>query len=145
MHTRPLSFVTPLEDVMSQESMNHLSRRERQIMEILFVAGEATAATVQDSLPDPPSYSSVRTLLAILEKKGHVQHRKVGRSYIYVPTVSRSKARRTALKSMVRTFFDGSVEDVVAALISMKDSQISAEEYERLASLIERSRKQAKK
>jgi BlaI family transcriptional regulator, penicillinase repressor len=129
---------------MSQESLNRLSRRERQIMEILFVAGEATAAEVQSGLPDPPSYSSVRTLLGILESKGHVHHRKAGRSFVYTPAVSRLKARRAALKSVVHTFFDGSVEDVVTALISMKDSQITADEYARLADLIERSRRQVK-
>jgi predicted transcriptional regulator len=129
---------------MNKETLSQLSRRERQIMEVLFVAGQATAAEVQQGLPDPPSYSAVRTLLGILEQKGHVQHHKAGRSFVYTPVVSRSKARRTVLKGMVQTFFDGSVEDAVATLIGMKDSRISAEQYQRLADLIERSRKRAK-
>lgn len=129
---------------MSKESMDNLSRRERQIMEILLKTGEATAATVQEDLPDPPSYSSVRTLLRILEDKGYIRHHKAGRSFVYTPRVNRTKAKRAALKNMVQTFFDGSVEEAVATLIGMGDSRISSDEYRRLSELIERHRKKAR-
>lgn len=130
---------------MSKKQHNQLSRRERQIIDILYREGEAGVADVLKALPDPPSYSTVRALLAVLEEKGQVKHRKKGRQYLYSPVVSRSRASRTALKHVVNTFFDDSVEDVVAALMSMKSTQISAEEYERLSRLIEDKRKVGRK
>jgi len=130
---------------MSRKQLNQLSRRERQIVDILYRQGEAAVADVLGAIPDPPSYSTVRALLAVLEEKGYVRHRQQGRLYLYSPTVSRTQASRTALKHVVNTFFDDSVEDVVAALMSMKSTQISAEEYERLSRLIEAGRKKGKK
>ena len=126
---------------MSKKQLNQLSRRERQIVDILYRQGQAAVADVLKSLPDPPSYSTVRALLAVLEEKGYVRHRQQGRLYLYSPTVSRARASRTALKHVVKTFFDDSVEDVVAALMSMKSTRISAEEYERLSRLIRVRRK----
>ncbi len=125
---------------MSNKHFNQLSRRERQIVDVLYREGEATVAEVRAAIPDPPGYSAVRALLGVLEEKGHVKHRRHGRQYLYRPTVSRSQARRAALKHVVRTFFDDSVEDVVAALMSIKSTQISAEEYKRLSKLIESER-----
>lgn len=129
---------------MKQRPVHRLSRRERQIMEILYSAGHATVAEVLGYLPDPPSYSSVRALLAVLEKKGYVCHRNQGKAYRFSPTVSRARASRSALKNVVQTFFDGSIESVVAALMSMKSTRITDEEYDRLARLIERKRRQVK-
>ena len=125
--------------------LNQLSRRERQIVDILYREGEAAVTDVLKAIPDAPSYSTVRALLAVLEEKGYVKHRQQGRQYFYSPTVSRSKASRTALKHVVQTFFDDSVEDVVAALMSMKSTQISAEEYDRLSRLIKARRRKGKK
>ncbi len=130
---------------MSRRQLNQLSRRERQIVDILYRQGEAAVADVLGAMPDPPSYSTVRALLAVLEEKGYVRHRRQGRLYLYCPTLSRTQASRTALKHVVNTFFDDSVEDVVAALMSMKSTQISAEEYERLSRLIKAGRKRGKK
>ena len=130
---------------MSRKQLNQLSRRERQIVDILYRQGEAAVAEVLKAIPDPPSYSTVRALLAVLKEKGYVRHRRQGRLYLYSPTVSRTQASRTALKHVVNTFFDDSVEDVVAALMSMKSTQISAEEYERLSQLIKAGRKKGKK
>lgn len=130
---------------MSKKQLNQLSRRERQIVDILYREGEAAVSDVLKAMPDPPSYSTVRALLAVLEEKGQVRHRQQGRQYLYSPIVSRSKASRTALKHVVRTFFDDSVEDVVAALMSMKSTQISTEEYERLSRMIKDKRKTGRK
>ena len=130
---------------MSRKQLNQLSRRERQIVDILYRQGEAAVAEVLKAIPDPPSYSTVRALLAVLEEKGYVRHRQQGRQYLYSPTVSRNQASRTALKHVVQTFFDDSVEDVVAALMSLKSTRISAEEYERLSRLIEVKRRKGKR
>src|ERR671925_464450 len=94
-----------------------LSRRERQIMDIIYARGQATAAEVTAALPDPPSYSAVRALLRILEQKGHLRHEQDGPRYVFLPTVPRDRARRSAMRHLVRTFFDGSTEDAVAALL----------------------------
>jgi BlaI family penicillinase repressor len=122
---------------VSKPSWMHLSRRERQIMDLLFRDGRLTAAEVQANLPDPPSYSAVRALLRILEEKGHIKHLQEGPRYVYVPTVTRDKAKRSALKHLVQTFFDGSAEQVVAALLEGSASELSEEELDRLARLIE--------
>src|SRR5262245_22252065 len=100
---------------MPSES-SHLSRREREIMDIVYARGEATAAEVNTALADPPSYSAVRTLLRILEEKGHLRHREDGPRYVYVPTQSREKASKSALQRVVQTFFDGSLSGAIAAL-----------------------------
>lgn len=116
-----------------------LSRRETQIMDIVFQLREATAATIMERLPDPPSYSSVRALLTILEQKGHLSHRKEGAHYIYAPTLSAEKAKQSALSHLVKTFFSGSPQQVVATLLSNND--LSTEDLDALAKLIDDARK----
>jgi predicted transcriptional regulator len=116
-----------------------LSRRERQIMDIIYQRGHASVADVLADLPDAPSYSTVRALLRILEEKGHLTHQKDGPRYIYRPTQPRHQAGRSALKRIVQTFFDKSIEKTVAALVA--DADISAEELDRLSRLIEQAKK----
>jgi BlaI family transcriptional regulator, penicillinase repressor len=116
-----------------------LSRRETQIMDIVFQLGEATAADIVERLPDPPSYSSIRALLTILEEKGHLMHRREGARYIYNPTLPADKAKKSALSHLVKTFFSDSPEQVVATLLSTND--LSAEDLDALAKLIEEARK----
>ena len=113
----------------------HLGKRERQIMEVVYRRGRATVSDVLSDLPDPPSYSSVRAMLRYLEDKGHLQHEEDGPRYVYVPTASKQEVRKSALGHVVRTFFDGSVSSVVAALI--ENSELSSEEYERLSRLLD--------
>ena len=117
-----------------------LSRRERQIMDVLYQKGRATAAEVMELLPDPPSYSSVRALLRILEEKGHARHEMDGTKYVFVPSVHRDKAKRSAIRHLVQTFFDGSPEQAVAALLDLSSGKLSDEEVERMTRLIEKSR-----
>src|SRR5438045_2970365 len=102
---------------MADALTTQLSRRERQIMDVVYRRGRATAADVLADLPDPPGYSAVRAMLRLLEDKGHVKHEQDGPRYVYVPTVGRDKARKSAMRHLVRTFFDGSTEDAVAALL----------------------------
>ena len=118
-----------------------LSRRERQILDILYERGQATAADVQAALPEPPSYSAVRALLRILEEKGHVRHQQDGPRYVYVPTVGRDNAKRSALSHMLKTFFDGSAEQAISALLDENSSRLSSAELDRLARLIDTARK----
>jgi predicted transcriptional regulator len=117
-----------------------LTRRERQIMDILFRRGRATAAEVMEDLPGSPSYSTVRTQLRVLEDKGHVRHEEEGVRYVYVPAVRRHAARKSALKHLVDTFFDGSAEKAVAALLGGEASRVSGDELDRIADLISRAR-----
>ena len=121
-----------------------LSRRERQIMEIVYGLGSATAADVLDSLPDPPSYSAVRAMMRILEEKGHLTHRHDGPRYVYSPVVPRAAARQSALKQLVKTFFDGSATQAVAALLDMSESRLSADAAEQLAKMIEYAKREGK-
>jgi len=121
-------------------SPDTLSRRERQIMDVLYARGSATAAEVQEALPDPPSYSAVRALLRILEAKGHIRHSQEGPRYIYVPQVPRDRARRSALKRLVSTFFEGSAAQAAAALIGTE--RLSKAELARLSSIIEKARRE---
>ena len=118
-----------------------LSRRERQILDILYERGEATAADVQAALPEPPSYSAVRALLRILEEKGHVRHKQDGPRYVYLPTVARDNAKRSALRHVLKTFFDGSAEQAISALLDENSSTLSSAELDRLARLIDTARK----
>src|SRR6476619_4946806 len=118
-----------------------LSRRERQILDILYQRGQATAAEVQAALPEPPSYSAVRALLRILEEKGHVLHQQDGPRYIYLPTVARDNAKRSALKHILQTFFDGSAEQAISALLDESSAKLSRAELDRLATLIDGARK----
>ena len=121
-----------------------LSRRERQIMDLLFRQGAATAAEVRDGIPDAPSYSAVRALLRTLEEKGFVTHREDGPRYVYAPTVARDAARRSALRHLVQTFFDGSATQAMAALLDLSDRTLSREELDRLAQLVERSKEEGR-
>jgi len=117
-----------------------LSRRERQIMDIVYREGRAAAADVQAALPDPPSYSSVRALLGILETKGHLKHIKDRARYVYLPTRPRSNAAKSALRSVMQTFFGNSVEQTVATLLSVSDAPLSPEELARLSALIDNAK-----
>jgi predicted transcriptional regulator len=121
-----------------------LSRRERQIMDIIYRRGRATAAEVLADLPDPPSYSAVRALLRVLEEKGHLRHEQDGPRYLFLPTVGRDRARRSALKQLVRTFFDGSTEEAAAALLDMSRDRLAPDELDRLSALIEKARKEGR-
>ena len=123
---------------MEAQSRSELSRRERQIMDIVYRRGKATAADVLDDLPDPPTYSAVRAALRLLEEKGLLNHEMDGKRYVYLPTTPRTQARTTALRHLLRTFFNGSPEQVVNALI--EDAQPSPAELDRLAKLIEQAR-----
>jgi BlaI family transcriptional regulator, penicillinase repressor len=127
---------------MSKMMLTDLSRRERQIMDLLFQRGRATAAEVQRGLPDPPSYSAVRAMLRILEEKGHVRHEQDGPRYVYVARVDRDKARHSALRHLVQTFFDGSTEQAVAALIDGSATRLTDEELARMARMIAKARKE---
>ena len=118
-----------------------LTRRERQIMDILFRRGRATAAEVMAELPGDPSYSTVRTQLRVLEEKGHVRHEEEGLRYVYTPAIRVHAARKSALKHLVDTFFDGSAEKAVAALLGGEGAKVSAEELDRIADLIAKARK----
>jgi predicted transcriptional regulator len=117
-----------------------LSRRERQIMDFLFRTGRATAADVMEGLPDAPSYSAVRALLRILEQKGHIRHEEEGRAYVYMPLVRRDAARQTALTHLLKTFFDNSAEQAVAALLAIKGEKMSDAELERMSKMIEKAK-----
>ena len=118
---------------MTQKLQTTLTRRERQIMDILYRRGRATGVEVMDELPGTPSYSTVRTQLRVLEKKGHVRHEEQGLKFIYLPAVPRRSARKSALRHLVDTFFDGSVEKVVGALLGGEGARVSEEELERIA------------
>ena len=122
----------------------HLSRRERQIMDVLHARSHATAAEVRAALPAPPGYSAVRALLSILEEKGHVRHRREGARYVYVPRTSPEIARRSALKRVVSTFFQGSVSQAMAALLDTADTELSNTELTRLQQLIKKARKEGR-
>ena len=117
-----------------------LTRRERQIMDVLFRRGRATAAEVMEELPGSPSYSTVRTQLRVLEEKGYARHEEEGIRYVYTPAVRRHTARKAALKHLVDTFFEGSSEKAVAALLGGEASRVSAEELDRIAELIAKAR-----
>jgi BlaI family penicillinase repressor len=117
-----------------------LSRRERQIMDLLFRKSRATAADVLDGLPDAPSYSAVRALLRILEQKGHVKHVEEGRAYVYMPIVRRDAARQSALSHLLKTFFDNSAEQAVAALLAIKGEKMSDAELDRMSHMIEQAK-----
>jgi predicted transcriptional regulator len=119
-----------------------LSRRERQIMDVLYRLGRASVADVLNQLNGKKHYSTVRAQLRVLEEKGHIRHEEEGSRYVYLPTVPRDVARRSALRHLVETFFEGSTEKVVTALLGEEASQISPEELERLAHLIAKSKKE---
>ena len=133
--TKPMT--QPLHDV--------LTRRERQIMDILYRRGRATATEVMDELSGHPSYSTVRTQLRVLEAKGHVQHDEDGPRFVYIPVLKHRAARKSALRHLVDTFFDGSTEKVVAALLGGEGARLSAEELDRIATLVTRAKKEGRR
>jgi predicted transcriptional regulator len=127
---------------MARTTLTSLSRRERQIMDLLFQKGRASAVDVQQALPDPPSYSAVRALLRILEEKGHVTHVQDGARYVFTPRLDREKAKRSALRHLVETFFEGSAEQAMAALIDTHGRTLGDDELDRMATLIAQARKE---
>jgi len=126
----------------NRDTHRSLSRRERQMMDILYRRGRASAAEIHQALPDRPSYSAVRAKLRVLEEKGHVRHEEEALRYVYVPTVKRETARRSAVKHLVATFFEGSVEQAVAALLASATGDLSAGELDRISRLIGEARKE---
>ena len=129
---------------MGEAPHTDLSRRERQIMDIIYQRRRASAAEVAEELPDPPSYSAVRALLRILEEKGHLAHEQDGPRYVYRPTVPRDEARQSAMERLVRTFFDGSAESAVAAFLDMNANELSEQDLDRLADMIEQARREGR-
>ena len=121
-----------------------LARRERQIMDILYRRGRATAVEVMEELTGSPSYSTVRTQLRVLEEKGHVRHEEEGRAYVYLPVARRDAARQSALSHLLETFFDDSAEQAMAALLALRGEKMSDGELERIARLIDHARKDAR-
>ena len=129
---------------MTRGKQTGLSRRERQIMDVIYRSGRATAQEVRGAMPDPPSYSAVRAMLRVLEEKGHLTHRQDGPRYVFEPTVPREAARESALRHMVRTFFGGSASGAVAALLDMEGERLSQDELDRLAEAVERARREGR-
>ncbi len=127
-----------------KETHLHLSRRERQIMDVIYARGSVTVQEVVDEIPAPPSYSAVRAMLRVLEEKGHVKHREEGPRYVYLPTVPRDEARQSALQQLVRTFFDGSAEQAAAALLDMSGPDLTEQELNRLSRAIDLARKEGR-
>jgi predicted transcriptional regulator len=121
-----------------------LSRREREMMNIIFRAGKATASEVLEAMPEPPSYSAVRATLRVLEQKGHLRHQHDGTRYVYIPTVNRDKARISALDQLLNTFFEGSAASVVATLLEQSKDHMTPDELDRLSVLIEQARKEGR-
>jgi BlaI family transcriptional regulator, penicillinase repressor len=121
-----------------------LTRRERQIMDILYRLGRATAGDVMQELPGDPAYSTVRTQLRVLEEKGHVHHEEEGLRYVYMPALPRHAARKSALRHLVETFFDGSTEKTVAALLGGDSSKLSEDELNRIAALVKRAKEESR-
>ncbi|PYQ68460.1 MAG: CopY family transcriptional regulator [Acidobacteria bacterium] len=129
---------------MTKKTLLHLSRRERQIMDVVYLLRRVTVAEVLERLPDPPSYSAVRAMLRVLENKGHLRHALEGKSYVYVPIVPRIRASRSALQNMLKTFFDGSPEKAVAALLDISRTEITDAELDRLSRLIDQARQEGR-
>jgi predicted transcriptional regulator len=124
-----------------KRTLHSLTRRERQIMDILFRRGRATAADVMEELPGRPNYSTVRTQLRVLEAKGHARHEEEGLRYVYMPTVDRAVARKSALLHLAETFFDGSAAKVVAALLGGEGSRLTDAELDRIAEIVAKAKK----
>ena len=129
---------------MTRDLQQNLTRRERQIMDVVYARGRATVAEVLEGMADAPSYSSVRTLLRLLEEKGQLRHEQDGPRYVYVPVVAREKARRSALRNVLTTFFDGSTEDAVAALLDLHDERKGPVDVARIRALIERAQREGR-
>jgi BlaI family transcriptional regulator, penicillinase repressor len=124
--------------------MTGLSRRERQILEILYQRGKASASEVRDAMDDAPGNSAVRTLLRVLEEKGHVKRRAEGLKYVYSPTVAQEKAKRTAVKHLLETYFQGSAEQIVAALLDVSSTRLTREELDRMTDMIDKAKREDK-
>jgi predicted transcriptional regulator len=129
---------------MVKKQQDPLSRREREMMNIIFAREKATAGDVMDAMAEPPSYSAVRATLRVLEQKGHLRHEHDGARYVYKPTTNREKVRQSALDQLLTTFFDGSAANVVATLIERQRGKLTAEELDRLSELIDQARKEGR-
>jgi predicted transcriptional regulator len=121
-----------------------LSRRERQIMDILYQRGKASASEVREAMDAAPGYSAVRAMLRILEEKGHIRHRAEGLKYVYVPVVAHDQAKRSAVEHVMETFFNGSAEQIVAALLDVSSTRLTREELDRMAAMIEQAKKEGR-
>jgi BlaI family transcriptional regulator, penicillinase repressor len=130
---------------MRKDGHRNLSRRERQMMDILYQKGRATASEIHAALPDPPTYSAVRAKLRVLEEKGHIRHEEEALRYVYIPVVARDSARKSALRHMVSTFFAGSVEDTVAALLDLSAANLSEKDLDRISQLVEQAKKEGER
>ena len=128
----------------ASDKQGKFSRREREIMDALYKLGKASAAQIVEQIADPPSTTAIRTLLTILEKKGHVRHESDGTRYIYEPLVAREQMSKRAMDSLLKTFFDNSVERAVAALLTRKDADVSRDELDRLSRLIEKAKREGR-
>ena len=122
----------------------NLSRRERQIMDILYQRGKGSASEVREAMEAAPGYSAVRAMLRVLEEKGHVKHQAEGLKYVYVPVVARDKAKRSAVKHVMETFFNGSAEQIVAALLDVSSTRLTREELDRMSEMIEQAKREGK-
>ena len=129
---------------MMLNKQHKLSRRERQIMDVLYRRGRATAAEILQEIPDPPSYSAVRAMLRVLEEKKHIRHEEKDLRYVFLPVVPREKAGRSAVRHMLDTFFDGSPEQAVATLLDLSAGELSDDDFDRLAALIEKARQEGR-
>ena len=129
---------------MMLSAQHKLSRRERQMMDVLYRLGRATAAEIHQGIPDPPSYSAVRAMLRVLEEKKHIRHEEKDLRYVFIPIVPRDKARRSAVLHMLETFFDGSPEQAVATLLDVSAAELTEEEFDRLAALVEKARQEGR-
>jgi len=127
---------------MKKKCMEILSRRERQIMDVIYQRGKASASEVREALSDPPSYSSVRTILRVLENKGYLKHIERDLKYVYLPTISQDKAKNSALQHMMKIFFNGSPERVVAAILDNDEIKLTEEELNKIVKLIEQAREE---
>jgi len=130
---------------MRKDGHRNLSRRERQIMDILYQKGRATASEIHSGLPDAPTYSAVRAKLRVLEEKGHIRHEEESLRYVYLPVVARDSARRSALRHMVSTFFGGSVEETVAALLDLSAANLSEQDLDRISQMVEQAKKEGER
>jgi len=126
------------------KEQQRLSRRERQIMDVLYRMGRATAAEVHQAIPDPPGYSAVRAMLRVLEEKKHIRHEEKDMRYVFIPVVPREKARRSAVRHLLDTFFDGSPEQAVATLLDVSSDKLSQEKFDQLTALIEKAKQEGR-
>jgi BlaI family penicillinase repressor len=129
---------------MLKNQQVQLSRREREIMDVLYQRGKASASEVREAMPDAPGYSAVRAMLRVLGEKGHIRHEADGPRYVYAPTVPRDKARRSAVKHLMSTFFNNCPEQIVAALLHVSATRLTPEELDRMSQMIEKARKEGR-